>query len=177
VSYTSIYAIGGSSPYCLGEVRNAWRGAMQVWNYVACRYCGMDTFPMSFDQKQGRQGEVWNAFKKPDMPPHERIVLLSTLDGATAPAEYAGEVADAFEQYAKEQGTNNCSLAEQAEIIRNAKLSDGQLIAWNQTSVAEFWGHSWDEDLDDFLWYDPLKEDRHFDILSEAKRYEPEPTQ
>lgn len=163
MSTTSIYRLG-REPSCIGDVRNSWRGAMYVWNDVAKRYCGLDSFPIFDDGKRER---VWNAFKNPRMPEHERIVLLSTLDNAGVYGRDAKTVADAFMHYGREHP--HSSLIEQAEILRAADLRPDDLVAWQQTSVGEFWGQSWNEEREDNDWYDPATGVQHFDVFAEAR--------
>jgi len=134
---------------------------MYIWNDIAKRYCGLDGFP--FDDRG--QKKVWNAWQLGNMPKHEKIVLLSTMDFATASGKDIEAVCAAFEQYGQEHP--NSSLAEQASLLRAAGLGAEDLAAWNQTSVSEFWGSSWDEEKDDTVWYDAANDDKHFDICSE----------
>ncbi len=58
MSYTEIFSISASHCHSLGETKNAWRGAMYVWNQIAQKYFGLDSFP-SFDADM--QKRVWNA--------------------------------------------------------------------------------------------------------------------
>jgi hypothetical protein len=162
MSTTVIYRLG-RDPGEIGEMRNAWRGAMYVWNDVAKRYCGLDGFPIFDDGKRGR---VWNSHNNPRMPEHERIVLLSTMDNAGVYGRDAKAVADAFERYGREHP--HSSLIEQAEILRTADLQPDDLVAWLQTSVSEFWGRSWNEEREDDDWYDPATGTKHFDVYAEA---------
>ena len=162
MSTTSIFQLG-QDPGEIGEVRNAWRGAMYVWNDIAKRYFDLENFPFFGEM----QFEVWNAAETKKLPLHEAVVLLSTMDNATVRMEDAKVVADLFEQYGREHP--NSSLSEQADIIRKADVNEGDLIAWQQTSVGEFWGQEWDEEIEDWRWYD-VSGEKHFDVLSEAKR-------
>lgn len=163
MSYTAIYRLG-REPECIGETRNAWRGGMYVWTDVAKRYCGLSTFPMFDDAAAHR---VWQSFKNPAMPEHERIVLISTFDNAAVLGRDREAVAAAFEQYGREHP--NSSFAEQAAILRAADIQPDDLIAWQQTSVSEFWGQGWDSEKDERTWYDPA-ERKHFDVYADATR-------
>lgn len=161
MSTTSIFRLG-ANPEEIGETRNAWRGAMYVWNDIAKRYFGLETFPMFGPQ----QKQVWNAASTRRLPLHEAMVLLSTMDKATIRAEDINDVANLFEVYGREHP--NSSLSEQASLLRKAQVSSGDLIAWQQTSVGEFWGQEWDEEFEEYRWYDTTKTD-HFDAYAEAK--------
>jgi hypothetical protein len=162
MSTTSIYILG-SEPGEIGECRNSWRGAMYVWNDIAKRYCGMESFPFS----GSKQSDVWNANRHHMMPEHDAIVLLSTMDNAIVWGRDAKTVADAFDRYGREHPES--SLAEQAEILRSATLNPDDALAWQQTSVGEFWGQSWNEEKEDYDWYNPLTGVNHFDVLQEAR--------
>lgn len=167
MSTTSIYRLG-RDPTQIGETRNSWRGAMYIWNDVAKRYCGLDAFPMFCEAEQSR---VWNANRHTRMPRHEAIVLMTTMDGAVIRGEDAKAVAEAFEQYASEHPAQT-SFAEQAAILRSDDVQPGDLIGWQQTSVSEFWGVRWSDDGEEMTWYDPAKEDRHFDAYAAALKSE-----
>jgi hypothetical protein len=162
MSTTSIYTLG-SEPGEIGECRNSWRGAMYVWNDIAKRYCGMPGF--GFDEKL--HNKVWNANRNYPMPEHEAIVLMSTMDNAIVWGRDANTVADAFEKYGREHPES--SLTEQAEILRTAELKPDDALAWQQTSVGEFWGQSWDDEKDEPVWYNPATGTKHFDVLETAR--------
>ena len=166
MSRTEIYHLG-KSPGEIGTTGNAWRSAMQVWNYVAKRYCDMESMPLLFgEDKEAGSWKVWRAWQLPAMPEHEKIVLMSTLDKATVRSEHRDRLVAAFRRYAREQGTHNTSIGEQAEIIASNAIEDGDLIAWNQTSVATFWGVLDDPDNpDEWRFYDPSKDTGHWDIF------------
>jgi len=166
MSTTNVYKLG-SEPGEIGECRNSWRGAMYVWNDIAKRYCGMSGF--GFDEKLHKK--VWNANLDYPMPEHDRIVLLSTMDNAIIWGKDASTVAEAFAKYGREHPES--SLGEQAEILRAAKLAPDDALAWQQTSVGEFWGQIWNEEQEDYEYYDPKAGTRHFDVLAEAQQISP----
>ncbi len=136
---------------------------MFVWNDVAQRYCGLPRFPFSGPGVS----RVWNADRDPRMPEHERIVLLSTMDYAVVLGSDAQAVADAFARYGKEHPAS--SYREQADILRSADIQPDDLIAWQQTSVGEFWGSRWDDTAEATVWYDPA-EGSHFDVYASRDR-------
>lgn len=161
MSTTGIYVLG-SEPGEIGECRNSWRGAMYVWNDIAKRYCGM---PPGFGFAQKEHHTVWNVWRNRPMPEHEIIVLLSTMDNAIVWAKDVLLVADAFEKYGHDHPDS--SLAEQAQILRVAKLKPDDALAWQQTSVGEFWGQDWDHEKDEPVWYAPATGTKHFDVVDE----------
>lgn len=162
MSTTDIYRLG-REPGEIGSVRNSWRGGMYVWSDIAKRYFGLPSFPM-FDDKA--RDKIWNASKHVAMPRHEIIVLMTTMDNATIRGSDAAAVANAFEMYAAQH--EGSSFGEQAAILRSADLQPDDLVAWNQTSVSEFWGCGWDAEKDEPVWYDPATGTKHFDAYAEA---------
>jgi hypothetical protein len=138
---------------------------MYVWNDIAKRYHHLEGFPFV----GAAQGKVWNTAQTHKMPLHEAVVLLSTMDNAVIKGEDAKEVADLFAKYGEQHPDS--SLSEQAEILRNAEFEPGDVAAWLQTSVSEFWGQGeFNEETEDWEWYDPATGDKHFDAFAEAKR-------
>jgi hypothetical protein len=165
MSRTEIYALGGAHNGLIDEVRNSWRGAMYVWDDIAKRYLGFKTF---FSLNEEDQKKVWNA-SFPEMTLAEHIVLMTTMDNATVKIYDVEAVASAFEEYGKNHP--NSSFVEQAEILRNSLQTTSsnpfRVIAWNQTSVSEFWGEKNDGD-GNYTYYDPDTQDKHFDAYTAA---------
>lgn len=160
MSTTSIYCLGRNEE--IGSVKNAWRGAMYVWDDVARRYFKMDSFPL-MNKEEARK--VWNAWKYHQLPRHEIVVLLSTMDQALVKGSGIEELITAFRQYSLEHP--NSSFAKQAEILEKSNIKPEEFIAWQQTSVGEFWGMEYDSNLDTVTWYDP-SQGKHFDVIEEA---------
>lgn len=160
MSTTNIFQLG-SEPGEIASIRNAWRGAMYVWTDMAKRYWKLEQFPLFGD---GEQSKIWNTHKHHKIPEHERIVLLSTMDGAVVFGRDAKTVADAFARYAQEHPES--SLAEQAEILRTSEVPPNDAFAWQQTSVGDFWGSNWDEAAEDTVWYDLQSGTKHFDVCA-----------
>lgn len=145
MSATEIYLVqNGKQPRLIGETRNAFRGAMYVWNDIARRYFGMDSFPMFCEEKMK---EVWNADADNGLSEHEIIVLNSTMDTVTCDQSDAERLCAAFDKYAVEHP--NSSLGEQSEIIKKflaGNIAASGVIAWVQTSVSDGWFSSYEED-------------------------------
>ena len=137
MSYTEIHIVSPESYELAGEVKNAWRGAMYVWNQIAQDHFGLESFPM-FDEKM--QGKVWNAGNHKAISEDEYVVLASTMDHASVKVKDAPRLIKAFRCYAADHP--NSSLNEQADLIFEALAdfnpSDDHLIMWTQTSVCEF---------------------------------------
>lgn len=147
MSATLIYAIKqGEQPIFIGEARNAFRGAMYVWNDIAKRYFGLGGFPHFDDEMQRR---VWNAGNEKPLTEAELIVLASTMDKAVVEKAGIEKLLLAFNEYGPAH--ENSSIQEQAELISsNAdKIPDGYVLAWIQTSVCgDGWFGMWDEETD-----------------------------
>lgn len=133
MSSTEIYAVTPNSCQDIANIRNAWRGAMYVWNDIAKRYFGLQSFP-HFDEKMAKR--IWNAGNEKPLILSERIVLASTMDRVTVKSSDAKRLCDAFDEYAAAHP--NSSIGEQSEVIKNYQFGDGEKIAWCQTNVCEF---------------------------------------
>lgn len=181
MSYTEIFTFdkkGNASQY--GEVKNAFRGAMQVWNLLDFKYLPPfiptwalnlpvreERYHRSSDFMGGGLKEVWSLFDNPDISETDKIVLGTTFDNVVVMKENLQSVIDAFRAFEGET-----SLKEQADILEEA-LNDEDVIAvaWNQTSVN---GGAWetgdvfyDEDGDEQLVPYNLSGDKHWDLFNE----------
>jgi hypothetical protein len=163
MSVVEIFVLG-SDPRSIGEVNNAWLGAMFVWDDIAKRYCKLRSF---FQATKEEYNLIWNSWKNQEMPEWERIVLLSTMDNAIVWGKDVPILISAFEQYSKERIGSN--YTEQANIIKNASLLLDDALAWQQTSTGEFWGCQWNENIEENEYYDPRLGTKHFDVIQEAK--------
>ncbi|MCE8034574.1 hypothetical protein EKK97_13815 [Billgrantia tianxiuensis] len=171
MSRTEIFLLQPNGGVHVLEFRNAWRGAMYVWNDIAKRYCGFERFPLGFDDKgKEQQMDVWNyGNRNPDMPEHDAIVLLSTMDHALLEPDQWERLAEAFEKYGSEHPDS--SYSEQAAALRQAMESEAGKdvtgIGWLQTSVCDTEWLIWDEDGEERRSYDPSKDEGHLWILAQ----------
>ncbi|MBZ9574592.1 hypothetical protein [Modicisalibacter sp. MOD 31.J] len=158
------------------EFGNAWRGAMYVWNYVATEYCGLPVFPPGFSEEgKADQMKVWNyGNNNPDMPEHEAIVLLSTMDHALLDPSQWERLVEAYEKFGEEHP--NSSFGEQAKALRDVMESGEDMellgIGWNQNTICPSKWVSYDDD-GVMRVYDPARENSHFwmmEQLDEARR-------
>lgn len=169
MSYTTIYKMGDNSS-TIADISNGHRGAMYVWNQIAKKYFDQDRFPM-FDEKLA--SKIWNAHKHAPLTDAETIVLMSTMDKSTVNNDGLSKLIAAFEVYGGEHDIS--SFSEQAEKLKNTKLSDNEFIGWQQTSCGEFWGETgWDEETEEAIYYDPNVGDIHFDIIQEFNEFKSE---
>lgn len=130
MSATEIYAIGKDHCTHIGDAKNAWRGAMFVWNQIAIDYFKLDGFP-HFDLEL--QKRVWNAHSSHPLTDAEMIVLTSTMDDVSVKPKDVDRLLAAFDKYAADHPQS--SIGDQAELIRAFKLKEDSLIVWNQTSI------------------------------------------
>lgn len=163
MSYTEVFLITKDKNCNSEEFKNAFRGAMYVWNDIATRYAGFEYFPHSdYDD----QMEVWNYYSRHPgvMKPHEMIVLASTMDGSLVEAHRWKDLVNAFSQYGKEHPNSN--YAEQAVAIEGLVeligIENLMYIAWNQTTINNFWGVEYIDETDTFEYYDPDQGENHF---------------
>jgi hypothetical protein len=151
MSETIIYAVkDGENPRIVGTCRNAFRSAMYVWKDIAVRYFDLESFP-HFDT--GMQHRIWNAGNEKPLTQTEKIVLASTMDRATVSLNNLAPLVAAFEEYGAEHPGS--SIGEQALLLKNlippeSEPDSGRLIAWQQTSVGEFWASEYDEDTEEY---------------------------
>lgn len=160
MSYTELYEIKDNKVFLIGEVKNAFKGAMYVWNQISKKYFGLDNFPL-FDEDL--RMKIWNAQKHNNLEPHEEIVLISTMDNVTVNKKDLEKLIEAFEKYGEEH--KNSSFSEQARIIKCylEKFGDDSLLAWNQTSVNQFcFEGEYNEDED---YYEAYKLSDSFDLF------------
>lgn len=99
-----------------------------------------------------------NKSYRPMMEPSEELVLLSTADRIAVAGKDLDALADAFDSFVSLHGEWS-SLTEQAEFMRGLD-ADVEAIAWNQTTVCEFWNGGDPEIGDpDIIWLDVPRAD------------------
>lgn len=143
----------------VGEVENAWRGAMAIWAEVERRYLpeyipewakGMSTDFIQRFHKDGfsrltdvlnldAMNEILELFEKNEVSLVNKIVLGTTFDHVVVKRKDMPRLMEVFRAF-----EGNTSLKEQADIIQ-AMYESGEwvAVAWNQTSVnADRWDNS-----------------------------------
>lgn len=195
MSCTEIYAFNkDGTPTLYGRTRNAWRGAMAVWNEMERRYlppyipeyvkyCNWFRNGMSVEEIEVILGykpsrctsicendamkEIWDLYNKENVPEKDKIVLATTFDKCLVHKEDLPKVIDAFRKFGAET-----SLNEQADILQRA-FDDPDIIAvgWNQTSVnADTWcDYGYDEEKDESIPYNCLKMEDHWWLFHEEE--------
>ena len=129
MSYTELFGFDqNGDAYSMAEIKNAFRGAMMVWEYLENKYLPFVDFTRILSGKREEQQKVWDLSKDDRLSRQEKIVLLSTFDNVVVKQANFKELIRAFLEFPGEK----TSLKEQAEII---KQSDCIAVAWNQTSV------------------------------------------
>ena len=132
------------------EYGNSWGGAAFVWTALAEKYWPLQPGQQSWQRPVGMGADMkplWALRLNPDVPVHERVVLISTFDRVIVKREDLLWTADCFDKFKAEFHTNPeiaCSLGSQANDMR-AFATDKKVYAvcWQQTSVAEdqWWDH------------------------------------
>ena len=201
MSYTEIYAFGkDGKAFFVGEVRNAWSGAMAVWRLMEERHLplyvpswvdgtrwyrpGMSDEEMiqhigyrptrctvHFNPERDPMQDIWDLQNNKAIPVHERICLYTTLDKALVKRENIPAVIEAFLDFG-----GDTSLPEQASLLEDV-LKDPDVIAvgWNQTSVcADTWANygGYDTEKDESIPYNCLTGTDHFWIFDELDETE-----
>jgi hypothetical protein len=168
------------------EIKNAWRGAMAIWQILEKKYLGEHipnwaknseiefriNFPNGLSRCCGSDckamKEIWDLYNLETTSDNDKIVLFSTFDKSIVKKKYFDLFINVFEL--KEY--KETSLKEQAEIIK--QLNDNEnvsAIAWNQTSVCQnrWICFEYDEEKDKPIPYNFNKQKDHyfFEIIDE----------
>lgn len=180
MSYTEIYKFKkDGNATMLAETKNAWRGAMAVWNILDKKY--LPPFMPDWAKALGETNkeyyrssdmmgkglkEVWGLYDGDKISETDKIVLGSTFDNVVVMKEDLPKLIEAFRNFEGET-----SLKEQADIFEQALKDDDLLaVAWNQTSVN---GDAWqsdetgkDEDDEEvYLPYNILTMEKHWNLF------------
>lgn len=174
MSYTEITFFGqNGKPKFDTDIRNAWRGAMAVWNIIEERYLppfvpewaarlNMETqkhHRMASSEMKDKQ-DIWDCWKREDIPAVDKIVLASTFDWSVVMRKDIPRLLDAFRKFGGET-----SLPEQGDAIEDAFKSKRIIaVAWNQTSVSENkWNvYDYDERKERAIPYNLKKDSQHW---------------
>lgn len=168
MSFTEIYGFrkDGQCEWRL-DIRNAWRGAMAVWQDLEKRYLPpIRRSTRLFSFTEGETKDIWELFYCPRLSTAERIVMGTTFDNVLVRAADVPKILEAFRDYPGE--TN---LKEQADAIEKLCANDDCVaIGWNQTSVsANTWANAggYDEEKDESMPYNFMTMDRHWWLFDE----------
>lgn len=147
MSYTEIYKFKkNGDAVSFAEIKNAFRGAMAVWDILDKKYLPpfKPSWAFSTEQKYSRSidregaKEIWALHESDKVSETDKIVLGSTFDKVVVLRENIPELIKAFREFEGET-----SLKEQADLIEMEFNKDKKMlgIAWNQTSVN---GDNWE---------------------------------
>jgi hypothetical protein len=179
MSYTEIYKFNKDGTVeCFAEIRNAWRGAMAIWNILDKKYLP-DYVPeyakysqekkeyyRSMDILGGALKEVWALSLNEEVSKIDKICLRSTFDKVVVMRENLTELIEAFRNFEGET-----SLNEQADEIEKEMKNHPELIAiaWNQTSViCDAWKSDDIDEDGNLLPYNILKSENHWSMFDDA---------
>lgn len=176
MSYTEIFKFkkDGNADY-LGEVKNAWRGAMAIWmhlekKYLPPYYPEWAQYINDPDREYSRTSsigneemqKIWDLVRDERLTEAEKIAMVSTFDNVIVERENIPFLVKCFREFEGET-----SLKEQADVIELAYNKDDDLVAvaWNQTSVnGDTWMNKggYDEDPDEEIPYNILTMNDHW---------------
>lgn len=178
MSYTEIFAFNpDGTAESIGEIRNAHRGAMAVWNHFEQKYLPearpawatqvmapgyWSRFGMGSDEEMQ---EFWDLIDDPRLTLSERIVLGSTYDNVVVMREDLPRLIAAFRAF-----EGQSSLPEQADLIMQVlDTTDLIAIGWNQTSVnSDSWeNYHYDEETEESTSYNLLTGTAHLDLFKD----------
>jgi len=166
--------------YKLGEIGNAFKGAMMVWNYLDKKYLPK-YYPEWAKVLNGSKDElyyrtsdseeikkIWALFKSDKIALTDKIVLGSTFDNVIVKKENISKLLKTFREFEGET-----SLKEQADLIEKAVEQNNNLIAvaWNQTSInGDNWtNYHYDDAKDEYSPYNIFKDTGHWELFEEYK--------
>lgn len=162
------------------RVPNAWGGAMAVWTGLAQKY--VPEYEVYEAMMDGYKKVIALA-KDPRIERWERIVLLTTCDGALVKAENFGKVAEAFETFYAEHKKYHegkvFHIDKQAELLRRLEKEREEKgwrgVGWNQTSVNGdcLWYGTYDDE-DEHTSYNIDRDDKHWYIMDDVAKIESE---
>ena len=177
MSYTEItfFAKNGKPKFDV-DIRNAWRGAMAIWNILEDRYLppfipewakhmGMvkDRHYRMSSSEMADKRAVWDIWKLPQCSDTDRIVMGSTFDWVVVMRDDVPKLIKAFAEF-----NGETSLPEQADAIEDA-FKDKSIIAvaWNQTSVSEnqWRTFEYDQKRDKAIPYNLKKHTKHWSLF------------
>lgn len=137
----------------LMELRNSWGFAPVIWGALSKEYLGHE-MRLGEDME-----ELWQLYKRDDIPLSHRAVLCMTFDNAYISSRNYKEAAAHIDQFLKDFPTTLGRVNHWPEIAcMFEKVPDCPAIGFHATSVSErpFQGH-WNECIEDYETFDWTK--------------------
>lgn len=164
MSYVTIHKVpekGEITDYA--EIKNAWLGAMYIWESMYLRYISLGVYDMAqvqINMMNRDMQKVWDLAKDEQIPLAFRIVLITTFDKCMVRRSDLPRVISAFSDFLMAfSGENN--LVGQMNVLRElSKDETCYAVCWTQTSVADDIWHVYESD--DFRWYDVSRDRGHW---------------
>lgn len=147
MSSTQITFFGkNGKPKQCADVRNAWRGAMAIWDILEERYLPPFKPEWAFrlgvaHEKHHRMSSqnpedakaIWGLWEDERLSEAERICIGSTFDWVIVQRKDVSNLLKAFREF-----NGETSLPDQADAIEDAfKDNDIVAVGWTQTTVSE----------------------------------------
>lgn len=152
MSYTEIYSFNKKgNPILCGEVKNAWRGAMKIWEILSNKYLPNDdfTFSSSYMKKVCDLSEQ-------NIDRVDKIILFTTFDNYLIKKEDIPIIVECFNH----NDYKDTSLKEQADIIQSLQDDEDCIaIGWNHNSIN---ANNWVTKK-----YNVLRDNKHYFIFDE----------
>ena len=165
MSTTTIKAVWpGEKVEDLRELRNSHGSAPVIWNEIAKKYLGLRDYEYSF-----RSAELWPLYKRNDIQPHHKSVLMMTYDDAIINKKDYKKASEDIRSFLADFPPIDGQVNHWTEI---ADLFDEDpdcpAIGFHMTSVCEdpFSGE-YNEDTDE---YDAPDWSRYWDVYTEIDR-------
>lgn len=178
MSYTEVFGFNkNGDAYSIGEIKNAFRGAMAVWTIVEKKYLPpwKPEWALSDDEEYSRVSdmngkgfeEIWALADSEKLTEVDRIVLKSTFDNVLVMKKDIKKLLECFRAFEGET-----SLKEQADMIEYHLVEhDPEAIAWNGTSVnSDNWcNYGGEDENEEPIPYNLNAGDRHWDLFEDPK--------
>jgi hypothetical protein len=145
------------------EVANSFGGGWFVWEVLAKKYNCTTTPLLRFKQ-------VWDHCNNGKMSDLDTLVCLFTLDWAWIKKENIPELADGLIEFQKKYGEEGKVdvLSKVAKALREMIEDDNVIGAgFNMTDVSEAHWYQFDGEADEYVPYNVLKGDNHWDLYED----------
>lgn len=144
----------------IGEASHALRYSFKLWADMEKKYLPSYGQPSSIYRSRlvwgddSSKQEIWDLWKRSDVPDDEKDVLLSTMDMAMVEADRIPQFISHLKSVGQRYDTDHTIQAAIIEAYYNDHKDEVLAIAMNQTSVRDrhcIFGKNMDEPLESFM--------------------------
>lgn len=134
MSYVEVLVIDSAGDvYHYGEAKNAYRGAMMMWQHLNKKYhAGADML--------GDMGPLWRLFRSGRLGRNEDLALGSTYDRVMVDHDLLRPVGSGWIKLGSETGSEVMLQVGALLVEIHAEMPDARGVCFNQTSVGDDWG-------------------------------------